>query len=43
MVGALEDVRKGKEVISWVGGILEDALEWNEDILELVCVLDDVW
>ena len=42
MVGALEDVRKRKEDISGVGGILEDAWEWNEDISELVCALDEV-
>ena len=52
MVGALEDVGKRKEDILGVGGVLEDAWEWNEDIPELVCekdisevvgALEDVW
>ena len=42
MVGASEDVRKRKKDISGVGGILEDAWEWNEDISELVCGWEDV-
>ena len=43
MVGASEDVRKRKKDVSGVGSILDDAWEWNEDISELVCALDDVW
>ena len=39
----MEDVRKRKEDISEVVGALENAWEWNEDILELVCVVEDVW
>ena len=39
----MEDVQKRKEDISEVVGALENACEWNEDILELVCVLEDVW
>ena len=40
MVGASEDVWKRKKDIWAVGGVLEDAWEWNEDISDWICEKD---